>query len=87
VPAFRDRARLAWAARPDALSDSQAWLSLLAKADGWTAPKFPLTGQDAAAAGLKPGPAMGKALRDAEAFWVEHDFQPSRQDLVSRLNG
>jgi poly(A) polymerase len=86
VPAFRDRAMLAWAARPDPWSESQAWLSLLAQADDWTAPRFPLSGQDAAAAGLTPGPAMGKALRDAEAFWVEQDFQPSREDLLSRLN-
>jgi poly(A) polymerase len=83
--AFRDRAKLAWAARPDPWSESQAWLALLAQADGWTAPRFPLNGQDAAAAGLTPGPAMGKALREAEAFWAEHDFQPTRADLLSRL--
>ena len=83
--AFRDRAKLAWAARPDPWSEAQAWLALLAQADGWTAPRFPLTGQDAAAAGLKPGPAMGAALRAAEAYWVGEDFRPTREDLLSRL--
>ena len=84
--AFRDRAKLAWAAGPDPWTDSQPWLALLAQADGWTAPKFPLSGQDAAAVGLKPGPAMGVALRAAEAFWVAQDFQPTREDLLSHLH-
>ena len=86
VRAFCDRVLLAWAARPDPGSESEAWLALLTQADGWSAPRFPLSGQDAAAAGLAPGPAMGRALRDAEAYWVEHDFQPTRADLLSRLS-
>jgi hypothetical protein len=30
---------------------------------------------------------VGEALRRAEAFWVAHDFQPSRAALLERLRG
>ena len=79
---FGDRARLAWAA---AGGTAEPWLDLLQLAQTWRRPKFPLTGQDAAAAGFKPGPAMGQALRAAETWWVEQDFQPDRAALIARL--
>ncbi len=80
--AFADRLKLKWAEQG---GEAAAWLALLALARDWTAPKFPLTGHDAAAAGLKPGPALGEALRAAEAFWIEQDFQPDRDALLARL--
>jgi poly(A) polymerase len=79
---FGDRARLAWAAAGGAAGP---WLDLLRMAPAWRRPRFPLTGQDAAAAGFKPGPAMGQALRAAEAWWVEQDFQPDRAALMAYL--
>jgi poly(A) polymerase len=83
--AYRDRVKLAWAAQPDPETARQSWLALLHEADTWTAPKFPLTGEDAAAAGLAAGPAMGAALRRAEAWWIEQDFQPGREALAAGL--
>ena len=80
--AFEDRLMLAWAERG---GDGEAWRGLLRLARDWVRPKFPLTGHDAAAAGLKPGPDVGVALRRTEAFWVEHDFQPSREALLEQL--
>ncbi len=82
---FRDRLKLAWAAQPDPLAEPAPWLALLAEADQWAAPRFPVTGQDAAAAGVNPGPAMGQALREVERWWVEQDFQPDRKALLDRL--
>jgi poly(A) polymerase len=82
--AFTDRLMLAWTERRGA---GEAWSDLLRLAQDWVRPKFPLTGHDAAKAGLEPGPAVGEALRRAEAFWVEHDFQPSREALLERLRG
>ena len=82
--AFEDRLQLAWAERG---GDPAAWLALLQLARAWVRPKFPLTGHDAAAAGLKPGPEVGEALRRAETFWVEHDFQPGREALLELLSG
>ena len=83
---FADRVKLAWAGQI-ALGgdDADAWLALLAQAKGWVRPTFPLTGHDAAAAGLPPGPLVGEALRQAEAFWIEHDFLPDRLALVAQL--
>jgi poly(A) polymerase len=80
--AFADRLELAWAERG---GDPAAWLALRRLARAWARPKFPLTGHDAAAAGIGPGPEVGEALRRAEAFWVEHDFEPSRAALLERL--
>jgi poly(A) polymerase len=82
--AFQDRLRLAWAERG---GEGAPWLDLLRLARDWVRPKFPLTGHDAAAAGLPPGPEVGEALRRVEAFWIEHDFQPDREALFERLKG
>jgi poly(A) polymerase len=83
--AYRDRVKLAWAAQPDPEIAKGLWLALLSEAETWTPPRFPLTGDDAAAAGLAAGPAMGAALRRAEAWWIEQDFQPGRDALAARL--
>jgi poly(A) polymerase len=79
---FIDRLMLAWAERG---GEGDEWLALLRLAREWVRPKFPLTGHDAAAAGLKPGPDVGEALRRVEAFWVEHDFQPEKPALLRQL--
>jgi poly(A) polymerase len=80
---FSDRVKRAWASAP--AGDPRPWLGLLDEARSWPAPRFPLTGDDAAAAGLPAGPAIGKALRKIEAWWVEQDFQPDVQVLRDRL--
>ena len=53
----------------------------------WRPPAFPLTGKDMVAAGLPPGPQVGRALRKLEAWWVGQDFLPDRQALLQRLAG
>jgi poly(A) polymerase len=80
---YSDRLKLAWADAPE--SSTEPWLTLLTQADHWTPPRFPLSGQDAAAAGLPAGPAIGAALRSAEDWWVDHDFIPDRDALIDRL--
>ena len=79
----RDRVRLAWAGAAPGEDDD--WARLADQADRFVSPRLPITGQDAANAGLAPGPAMGAALREAEAWWVEQDFAPDRQALIHRL--
>src|SRR6185503_7966938 len=44
--------------------------------DGWSEPKFPLTGADLKAAGIEAGPGMGRALAELEEWWIEADFVP-----------
>ena len=81
--AYSDRVKLDWAATPGAVG--RTWLDLLDEADAWPIPKFPLTGQDAAAAGVAAGPAVGVALREVEAWWIGEDFAPDRDALLERL--
>jgi poly(A) polymerase len=68
--AFDDRVRLRWAEEP---ARPEAARELLAIAGTWTRPKFPLGGKEAMAAGLD-GPAVGKALKAVEDWWVDEDF-------------
>ena len=83
--AFCDQLRLAWASAPANLRQPSLWMPHLAAAKTWAPPKFPLTGRDASALGLGPGPELGQALKQAEAYWVEHDFQPDRAALIALL--
>lgn len=51
----------------------------------WQKPEFPLTGDDALAAGLK-GPEIGDALRRVEREWVERGFDAVREELLDKLH-
>jgi poly(A) polymerase len=78
--AFADRARLRWGDAPG----ETGWRRAIAEAEGWSAPRFPISGEDAARAGLPRGPRMGAALREVEAWWVEADF-PDRDAALAQL--
>jgi len=80
--AARDRIKLAWAAAPQA----PGWRALLQRADACAAPVFPLTGQDAIAAGLAPGPVVGRALKAVEAWWIDQDFPDDRPLALAHLS-
>lgn len=62
--------------------DADAALAALAH---WKAPKFPISGHDVQALGVKPGPALGQALAAVQAWWVEHDFAPDRGKCLQKL--
>ena len=79
---FSDRLMLNWAG--DAGNDS-GWRALLALADAWKKPRFPLDGRDAKALGLEEGPKIGAALHDIEQWWIENDFAPDRAACLARL--
>lgn len=51
----------------------------------WDVPVFPLTGKDLLDAGFKAGPEIGRLLKDTEKWWIERNFQPSKQDCLSFL--
>lgn len=57
----------------------------LAEAARWTAPRLPVGGRDAAAVGVKAGPAVGRILAAVEAWWVEEDFRPDRDACLRQL--
>ena len=46
------------------------------------APVFPVSGKDLVAAGVEPGPDVGKRLKELEARWVESGFSLSREALL-----
>jgi poly(A) polymerase len=84
VRAFHDRVKLAWAAQVKPKLAGQ-WRKLLALGESWTAPEFPLTGEDAIAAGLAQGPLVGRVLKEVEDWWVDEDFPLDRAQALAQL--
>lgn len=81
---WRDSVRIAWA-RSRALLADKAWRDLLRLPDKWQSPVFPLKGADLVAAGIKPGPEIGRFLNDLEDWWVAAGFKPGKDELLARL--
>jgi poly(A) polymerase len=81
---FKDRLFLKWAedAKP---SSAVHWRALLALADAWQRPRFPLTGRDVMQAGVPEGPLVGRILAEVEAWWVDADFTDDEFSLAERL--
>ena len=82
--AFRDRAKLAWAAsnRP---AVTPQWRGMIALGEGWAPPPFPLTGEDVIKAGAPKGPVVGQVLREVEEWWIDHDFIDDPMSAVEKL--
>jgi poly(A) polymerase len=74
---FVDRVLLAWSRSwtplPRAVQD-EAWRALAMLPEHWAAPVFPLKAADFIKRGVRPGPALGAALHEAEAVWIAADF-------------
>jgi poly(A) polymerase len=79
-----DRLRHALARESEAghTEAGEALRRLMQFAEGWTRPKFPLSGGDLVAAGMEPGPEVGKRLRELEEGWVESGFALGREELL-----
>ncbi|ACG79285.1 tRNA nucleotidyltransferase/poly(A) polymerase [Phenylobacterium zucineum HLK1] len=82
--AFRDRAKLAWARAPESAAASQ-WRGMIALAEGWSPPAFPLTGDDVMKAGAPKGPMVGQVLREVEDWWIDHDFLDDKLSAIEKL--
>jgi len=70
---FADRVLIAWS-RSDVGASDGAWRELVTLPQRWTAPVFPLKAADFIRRGVAAGPALGAALRAAEAAWIAADF-------------
>ena len=81
---FKDLVFLRWAEDPRESSAMQ-WRALLALADAWERPEFPLDGKDVMVAGVKEGPLIGKILAEVEDWWIDSDFTDDRFSLIERL--
>ncbi|MBA3446589.1 MAG: CCA tRNA nucleotidyltransferase [Pseudaminobacter sp.] len=84
-----DRLRLSLSsARGRAIEDNNALLEaggfsrLLAYAEKWRRPEFPVKGRDLAGLGVEDGPRMGELLRELEKQWVDDGFSEDRGALL-----
>jgi poly(A) polymerase len=75
---FLDRVLVAWTRAPADAADAD-WRALATLPRRWTAPTFPLKAADFTRRGVPKGPALGAALRAAEAAWVAADFPMARE--------
>jgi tRNA nucleotidyltransferase (CCA-adding enzyme) len=48
----------------------------------WEVPRFPVTGADLIARGMKPGPDMGRVIKDLTRKWKDSDYTLSVDDLL-----
>jgi poly(A) polymerase len=83
-PLFLDRAFLALAHDFEA-RHHEHWQAMIALANEFVAPRFPITGEDVLRAGARPGPAIGQILGALEHWWVEQDFIDDQPALAERL--
>jgi poly(A) polymerase len=61
------------------------WRAALALAHRWTPPVLPVSGADALALGLKPGPQVGALLEAVERWWIAGDFSADRAACLAEL--
>jgi tRNA nucleotidyltransferase/poly(A) polymerase len=57
---------------------------LLAFAEKWQKPVFPVKGVDLAALGIPAGPKLGASLKTLEDEWIESGFSLDRDALLER---
>ena len=84
VDTFCDRIKLGWAASERNAATTQ-WRAQLPTARSWPIPVFPLTGDQAIAAGVPKGPLVGQVLREVEDWWIDQDFMDDKLAAVERL--
>jgi poly(A) polymerase len=73
--AYTDHALIGWA-RSQASAHDASWRALATLPARWSAPEFPLKAADFISRGIEKGPALGEALRAAEAAWIAAGFPP-----------
>jgi poly(A) polymerase len=84
VECFKDRVMLGWAADRKGHNTFQ-WRAMLAMADSWQKPAFPLTGQMIKTAGVPEGPEIGRVAREVEEWWIDADFTDDEFSIIERL--
>lgn len=78
---YLDRVLMAWAHSPAGARD-EAWRTLSALPERWSAPAFPIKAAELIARGVPHGPAVGIALRVAEEAWIAADFPVDQAALA-----
>lgn len=70
---------------PARMAEALELQGLLKRAEQFSKPVLPVSGQDLIAAGIPAGPKLGEILSQMENLWVERNFAPDRADLMARL--
>lgn len=63
---------------------STAFSHVVDEAHSWQPAVFPVRGKDLSRLGIAEGPKMGDLLRRLEAWWVEQDFRPTRDECLAQ---
>jgi poly(A) polymerase len=84
IAGFIDAVLLNWA-RGERSVDDAAFAQLVSLAERWPVPVFPLSGVDARALGIEPGPQIGALLAGVEADWIASGFVADRTALLANL--
>jgi poly(A) polymerase len=61
------------------------FIDIINKARQWPIPQFPISGKDLLAIGMKPGPMMGEALKQAEEWWESGGYKASAQEILEYI--
>ena len=83
---FTDHALLGWARSSSSANDT-AWHGLATLPQRWRAPVFPLKAADLMKRGVEKGPALGAAMRAAEAAWIAAGFPDDAGTLEAITQG
>ncbi|MCH2037045.1 MAG: hypothetical protein MK137_00435, partial [Rickettsiales bacterium] len=75
---------LSWAtSRVNQEGNDAAYEEMLSFATQWRVPKFPITGLDLLQIGIPKGRIVGRILKDAEKWWEDQDYQPSKEQIMN----
>jgi poly(A) polymerase len=58
---------------------------VLAFADSWQIPRFPIYGNDVIAMGVTDGKKIGFVLTELERYWERHGYFLTRDELMKRM--
>ena len=88
--AFLDMILIHWA---EALAENpnnssmlrEKFCDMIALAEHWNPPVFPITGDDLMALGVSEGKPVGKWLKTVESWWEESDYLLTKEEIVAKL--
>lgn len=76
---------LHWAAEREIETHRAYYQSLLALAEQWQIPAFPVTGKDLRALGIPEGKPLGETLARLEKSWEAADYTLTREALLKQI--
>lgn len=82
---FKRMVLLAWSSHVEMETFRSAYQEMLALADTWTLPVFPVSGDDLKSLGFSEGKDLGDALRRLENVWENSDYALSKEHLLRAI--